>query len=103
MLTKKTNSLCDPGDEHDADGPDYANIFKGLSAGQQAAVKLAASAPIMVLTGGPGCGKTFTTRAMVRLWKEKQFKRVALCTPTGKFWVAPEHVRQGFTIKHQNA
>lgn len=44
---------------------------------------LAMQAPIMVLTGGPGCGKTFATEAIVHFWKDKQ-KKLALCAPTGE-------------------
>ena len=37
----------------------------------------------MVLTGGPGCGKTFTTRTIVALWKAMG-KSIALAAPTGR-------------------
>lgn len=54
-----------------------------LSDQQQQAVALAASQPILILTGGPGCGKTFTTRAIVALWKAMG-KTIALASPTGR-------------------
>src|SRR5258708_1328723 len=38
-----------------------------LSAEQRRAVELAASSRLLVLTGGPGCGKTFTTRTILAL------------------------------------
>lgn len=40
-----------------------------LSAQQQEVVRGAAYSPTMVLTGGPGCGKTFTTRTVAQLWR----------------------------------
>ncbi len=54
-----------------------------LTEGQQAAVALAAWAPLMLLTGDAGCGKTHTTRAIVLQWLS-QGKRVAMCAPTGE-------------------
>jgi exodeoxyribonuclease V alpha subunit len=36
-----------------------------------------------VLTGGPGCGKTFTTKTIVALWKAMG-KSILLATPTGR-------------------
>ncbi len=53
-----------------------------LSAEQRRAVELAASSRILVLTGGPGCGKTFTTRAIVALWRAMG-KSILLAAPTG--------------------
>ncbi len=40
-----------------------------LSEEQRQAVELAASSRLLVLTGGPGCGKTFTTKTIVALWR----------------------------------
>ncbi|CAI5502640.1 unnamed protein product [Closterium sp. Naga37s-1] len=54
-----------------------------LTAQQCAAVEAAALAHVMVLTGGPGCGKTYTTRLITRLWTA-QGKQVMLCAPTGR-------------------
>lgn len=54
-----------------------------LSAQQRQAVEMAASQRILVLTGGPGCGKTFTTRTIVALWKAMG-KAIALAAPTGR-------------------
>ena len=53
-----------------------------LSEGQRAAVIQAATSPVCVLTGGPGCGKTTTTKYIVDLWTTMN-KKVALCAPTG--------------------
>jgi exodeoxyribonuclease V alpha subunit len=54
-----------------------------LSQQQQQAVEMAASSRILVLTGGPGCGKTFTTHTIVSLWKAMG-KSIALAAPTGR-------------------
>jgi len=54
-----------------------------LSPQQQQAVEIAASAPLMILTGGPGCGKTFTTHTIVSLWKAMG-KSLGLAAPTGR-------------------
>ena len=54
-----------------------------LSQQQRQAVETAATARVTVLTGGPGSGKTFTTRTIVRLWHQLGY-RVALAAPTGR-------------------
>src|SRR6266567_6108161 len=54
-----------------------------LSAEQRRAVELAASSRLLVLTGGPGCGKTFSTRAIVELWRAMG-KSILLAAPTGR-------------------
>src|SRR5258707_11191807 len=54
-----------------------------LSPEQRRAVELAASSRLLVLTGGPGTGKTFTTRTIVALWKAMG-KSILLAAPTGR-------------------
>lgn len=54
-----------------------------LSPQQLQAVEMAASSRVMILTGGPGCGKTFTTHTIVSLWKAMG-KSIALAAPTGR-------------------
>jgi exodeoxyribonuclease V alpha subunit len=54
-----------------------------LSEAQRHAVELAASSRLLVLTGGPGTGKTFTTRTIVALWKAMG-KSILLAAPTGR-------------------
>jgi exodeoxyribonuclease V alpha subunit len=54
-----------------------------LSEEQRQAVELAASSRLMILTGGPGCGKTFTTKTIVALWKAMG-KSILLAAPTGR-------------------
>ncbi|MEU6080725.1 ATP-dependent RecD-like DNA helicase [Streptomyces sp. NPDC047108] len=54
-----------------------------LAPEQQEAVKLALSHKVAVLTGGPGCGKSFTVRSVVELARAKKAK-VILAAPTGR-------------------
>ncbi|MCL6751028.1 ATP-dependent RecD-like DNA helicase [Nostoc sp. CCCryo 231-06] len=54
-----------------------------LSEQQRLAVETAAYSKIMILTGGPGVGKTFTTHTIVSLWKAMG-KSIALAAPTGR-------------------
>ena len=54
-----------------------------LSPSQLDAVKRAATAPVFVLTGGPGVGKTTTANAIIRLLKAMG-RGVALAAPTGR-------------------
>ncbi len=54
-----------------------------LSQEQRHAVELAATSRLLVLTGGPGCGKTFTTRTIVDLWRAMG-KSILLAAPTGR-------------------
>ncbi len=54
-----------------------------LAPAQKQAVELAAASKVMVLTGGPGTGKTTVTRRILRLLEESELK-VALCSPTGR-------------------
>ncbi len=50
---------------------------------QIAAVKVAAREPIMLLTGGPGTGKTTTLQVIVSFFTEQK-RRIALAAPTGR-------------------
>lgn len=54
-----------------------------LAPEQEAAVRLALTRKVAVLTGGPGCGKSFTVRSIVELAKAKKAK-VVLAAPTGR-------------------
>ncbi|MDT0265552.1 ATP-dependent RecD-like DNA helicase [Streptomyces sp. DSM 44915] len=54
-----------------------------LAAEQEAAVRLALTERVAVLTGGPGCGKSFTVRSVVELARAKGAK-VVLAAPTGR-------------------
>ncbi|MCK9874620.1 ATP-dependent RecD-like DNA helicase [Frankia sp. Ag45/Mut15] len=50
---------------------------------QEAAVRLALTSKVAVLTGGPGCGKSFTVRSVVELARARN-ARVVLVAPTGR-------------------
>ncbi|MEU4897189.1 ATP-dependent RecD-like DNA helicase [Streptomyces sp. NPDC044780] len=54
-----------------------------LAPEQSQAVRLALTEKVAVLTGGPGCGKSFTVRSVVELARAKKAK-VVLAAPTGR-------------------
>lgn len=54
-----------------------------LSPQQYVAVEMAAKEKVMILTGGPGTGKTFTVRTIVSLW-QAMGKKIACAAPTGR-------------------
>jgi len=54
-----------------------------LSEEQRFAVELAASYPLLIITGGPGCGKTTMIKALTVLF-EKSGLAFALAAPTGR-------------------
>ncbi|MGV9383349.1 SF1B family DNA helicase RecD2 [Nonomuraea sp. NPDC003707] len=54
-----------------------------LASEQRQAVRLALTEKVAVLTGGPGCGKSFTVRSIVLLARAKRAK-VILAAPTGR-------------------
>ncbi|MGC9670472.1 ATP-dependent RecD-like DNA helicase [Planosporangium sp. 12N6] len=54
-----------------------------LAPEQEQAVKLALTSKAAVLTGGPGCGKSFTVRSIVTLAAVKKAK-ITLVAPTGR-------------------
>ncbi len=50
---------------------------------QRVAIRKALTEPVVVITGGPGTGKTTITKAIIRLC-EKTGQRLLLCAPTGR-------------------
>jgi exodeoxyribonuclease V alpha subunit len=54
-----------------------------LSDLQREAVRCAAKNTCMVLTGGPGTGKTYTITAIIQMFEEVD-ARILLCAPTGR-------------------
>jgi exodeoxyribonuclease V alpha subunit len=54
-----------------------------LAASQQAAVRLALSSKVLVITGGPGVGKTTLVNSILTILRAKSVS-VALCAPTGR-------------------
>jgi exodeoxyribonuclease V alpha subunit len=62
---------------------DVLRAFEPLNEKQREAVRAIAEAPLLVLTGGPGTGKTTTVRAIVELAKAAKLE-IALASPTGR-------------------
>ncbi len=60
-----------------------ARTGNDLAPEQEEAVRLALTSKVAVLTGGPGCGKSFTVRSIVELAAAKKAK-VTLVAPTGR-------------------
>jgi exodeoxyribonuclease V alpha subunit len=54
-----------------------------LSVSQKEAVKLALTSKVVVITGGPGVGKTTLVNSILRILRAKGV-RVTLCAPTGR-------------------
>ena len=54
-----------------------------LAAEQEQAVRLALTQRVAVLTGGPGCGKSFTVKSVLTLAAAKRAK-IVLAAPTGR-------------------
>lgn len=54
-----------------------------LAPEQRDAVRLALTRKVAVMTGGPGCGKSFTVRSIVELARARKAK-VVLAAPTGR-------------------
>ena len=54
-----------------------------LAPEQEQSVRLALTEKVAVLTGGPGCGKSFTVRSIVTLAKARNAK-IVLAAPTGR-------------------
>ncbi len=63
--------------------PAEADDGLALAPAQKQAVELVATSKVLVLTGGPGTGKTTVTRRILHLLEESGLK-VALCSPTGR-------------------
>lgn len=60
-----------------------ANLGIAFSFEQEQAVRSAASHRLLVVTGGPGCGKTTITKALAELYRCSG-KRLLLAAPTGR-------------------
>ena len=54
-----------------------------LAASQKAAVEQALASKVLVITGGPGVGKTTLINAILQILAAKKL-RIQLCAPTGR-------------------
>jgi len=54
-----------------------------LSPGQKEAIRQSVGARVLVITGGPGTGKTTLIKSLVDIYEKKEV-RLALCAPTGR-------------------
>ncbi|MGD0559100.1 MAG: ATP-dependent RecD-like DNA helicase [Streptosporangiaceae bacterium] len=61
----------------------HSRTGSSLAPEQAEAVRLALTSRVAVLTGGPGCGKSFTVRSVVEMARAKGTK-VVLVAPTGR-------------------
>jgi len=66
------------------DLPGQGVKWKSCAADQEAAIKLCMSAPISLLVGPPGTGKTWTLARIVDAHDCRRGNRIALAAPTGK-------------------
>ena len=86
-VAKKLGKLMD-GKIDDADKVDIEKAVSEKSKitydeVQIAAIRQAVKSKVMVLTGGPGCGKTFTTNGIIRVFES--LKKTVICAaPTGR-------------------
>ena len=70
-----------PGSETDIP----ATLFEGCSGDQQQAIRAVVEKSLILLSGGPGTGKTFTVlRCLAALLSQQPEARIALLAPTGK-------------------
>ena len=54
-----------------------------LAPSQREAIQAATTEKVLVITGGPGVGKTTIVRALIEIFAAKR-QRIALCAPTGR-------------------
>ena len=72
-------------------------IFIDLAASQSEAIRSALTSKVMVITGGPGTGKTTIINALLKILSKRRF-RTLLAAPTGR---AAKHMQEtsGHTSK----
>ena len=76
LLGTETKQVSVSDDLGKDDGITYDDI-------QMDAIRTAMDSKVMVLTGGPGTGKTTTTKGIISAWKEAGLK-ILLAAPTGR-------------------
>lgn len=80
-LSQKNNQLMTVGQDILKDHRE--TWVKKLSSQQIEAVEKSLENPVMILTGGPGTGKTTTLKALIQLYESME-KKVCLAAPTGR-------------------
>lgn len=60
---------------------EHSNIIYGKE--QKRAINMALNSPFMILTGGPGTGKTTTLKAMITIFETQRLK-IKITAPTGR-------------------
>lgn len=83
ILTAPSQMPVRAGDRIRGDGPVADPDGVLLDDAQAQAVRMALRSPLAVLTGGPGCGKSFTIRTLVAL-AQAAGAHVVLAAPTGR-------------------
>lgn len=90
VTTKVINQVLFPAENLSAKNSGLSATLKehsagnsGLSQEQQAAIRMALTHPVSILTGGPGTGKTTCLKELIATL-EAQRKKVALASPTGR-------------------
>lgn len=86
-IAKRIHSIMKRGLKDPSAMPDFARIESEtgilFSGQQQDAITLALRNPMMIMTGGPGTGKTTTTNAIINECLRRGYK-VVLAAPTGR-------------------
>ncbi len=80
------DTLCPAVDAGDVDAfisKEEAEVGMSYAAGQKKAISQALSHGVMILTGGPGTGKTTVVHALLRIFDSMGMK-IALAAPTGR-------------------
>jgi len=81
--SKAINHVLFPAENLSAQSGGLSAQNSGLSEEQQAAIHMALTNPVSILTGGPGTGKTTCLKELITTL-EAQHKKVALASPTGR-------------------
>lgn len=62
---------------------DFFDEYPSIDAKQREAIELIANKSILIMTGGPGVGKSFTTSLILDLFEQNKLRTIC-CAPTGK-------------------
>lgn len=100
LLAERLSALLNPATAPRAAHVDLTTEMS-LKALQIQAIEMAAKSPFLLITGGPGTGKTYTLARIVKaLQQDEPNLRVALAAPTGK---AAQRMQSVLTAEFQRA